>query len=60
MKVYRVTVFKSKDENVLKYRGVNGANDFQKFKEFLNKSHSTWKYFNVYDKMKQYVKRIYA
>ncbi len=30
------------------------------FKEFLNKSHPSWKYFNVYDKgTKDYLKRIY-
>ena len=34
--------------------------DLKSFGDFLNKDHSTWKYFNVYDKgTKQYLKRFY-
>ncbi len=34
--------------------------DLQSFGGFLNKSHSSWKYFNVYEKgTKQYLKRFY-
>ena len=35
--------------------------DLKSFGDFLNKDHSTWKYFNVYDKgTKQYLKRFYS
>ena|SRR5688572_19502140 len=34
--------------------------DLKSFADFLNKDHSLWKYFNVYDKgTKQYIKRFY-
>jgi hypothetical protein len=34
--------------------------DLKSFSEFLSKAHSSWKYFNVYDKgTKQYLKRFY-
>jgi hypothetical protein len=34
--------------------------DLQSFTQFLNKEHSSWKYFNVYEKgTKQYLKRFY-
>jgi len=53
---YSVTVFLSTGE-AKKWSFVHRLNGFA---SFLDKKHSSWKYFNVYDRRKsQYMKRFY-
>ena len=54
---YSVTVFFLSGE-AKKWRFVNGLNYFAS--NFLDKKHSEWKYFNVYDRRNgNYLKRFY-